>query len=106
MPLTPIIFGLILIVSCRIFVRNFYVILIVVGSSNIDITVLKITILDNQVLDHQLPLAILFLYARIILVLLFFLGVAMRRTGSLSSALIPKGVPCLTILARQLRFFS
>lgn len=101
MPLTPIIFRIILV---RIFVRNFYIILIVVGSSNIDITVLKITILDNQILDHQLPLAILFLYAGVIGVFVLFLGISMRRTGSLCSALIPKGVPCLTILARHLRF--
>ena len=65
MPLTRILIvvigGLIL-----IFVRNFYVVLIVVGSSNVDITVLKIAILDNQILYHQLPLALLFLYAGII----------------------------------------
>ena len=50
----------------RIFVHDFYVVLIVVGSSKIDITVLKITILNYQILDHQLPLALLFLDAGII----------------------------------------
>ena len=105
MPLTRI---LIVVISglILIFVRNFYVVLIVVGSSNVDITVLKITILDNQILYHQLPLALLFLYAGIIWVLLLFLGIAMRRTRSWCSALIPKGVPCLTIRTRLLRFFT
>lgn len=50
----------------RIFVHDFYFVLIVVGSSKIDITVLKITILNYQILDHQLPLALLFLDAGII----------------------------------------
>jgi hypothetical protein len=105
MPLTRI---LIVVISglILIFVRNFYVVLIVVGSSNVDITVLKITILDNQILYHQLPLALLFLYAGIIWVLLLFLGIAMRRTRSSCSALIPKGVPCLTIRTRLLSFFT
>ena len=90
----------------RIFVHDFYVVLIVVGSSKIDITVLKITILNNQILDHQLLLALLFLDAGIIWAHLLFLVVAMRRTGSLCSALIPKAV-CIPwhILVRILNFF-
>lgn len=95
------------IISRRVFVGYFDIILIVVGSSNVDIAVLQITILNNQILDHQLSLAFLFLNAGIVWVLFLFLSIfAMRRTGSLIGALVPKSIPWLSVWALLLGFFT
>lgn len=77
-----------MILVAGIFIHNFNVVLIVVGSSDVDIAVLKITILNNQILDHQFPLTLFFLYTTRIRMLLFL--TSMRSYRSLSSAFIPK----------------